>query len=265
MSRRADYSGILNKERLQFRDNAELEKYYEQKYGAGGYEGGCVRFGLNISRIYHEERHRSAVRFLDVQAGDVILDAGCGTGGLAARIAPRCRQVHAIDIAGNAFDSAAHAGIANLQFAKMNLEQLAFADASFDQVVCVEALEHVLDPARALREFRRVLRPGGGLVLTYPTVNRTAMRRLHQALHLVRPIAISEHLNEWTYRELVQRVAAAGFRPAGAEGLVFDFGLLAGLKNVSRFFAAHLTRLSLRIRSFPGNSSFVSARFEREP
>lgn len=117
MSDSTNYSGILDRARLEFHDNAELERYYEEKYRQGGYEAGCVRFGVDISAIYHTERHRSALRLLAPRATDTILDAGCGTGRLAATIAERSHTVHAIDIAGNAFDPA-HRVVGNLHFAK---------------------------------------------------------------------------------------------------------------------------------------------------
>ena len=41
-------------------------------------------------------------------------------------------------------------------------------DASFDAVLCVEVFEHIPDPVAALREFRRLIRPGGRLILTAP-------------------------------------------------------------------------------------------------
>jgi SAM-dependent methyltransferase len=49
-----------------------------------------------------------------------------------------------------------------------DLQQLSFADASFDAIACCDVLEHVPDPARALGELARVLAPGGLLVLTVP-------------------------------------------------------------------------------------------------
>lgn len=49
-----------------------------------------------------------------------------------------------------------------------NIEALTFPDASFDAVLCIEVLEHVGDPVAAVREMRRVLRPGGRLFLTVP-------------------------------------------------------------------------------------------------
>ena len=116
----AQLTGILGKRRLQFRDNLELEKYYEEKYRQGGYEGGCIRFGINISDLYHQERHKSALRFLNPAPQETILDAGCGDGRLSALIAPRCRILHAIDIAGNALDPRYRA-LPNLCFAKMNV------------------------------------------------------------------------------------------------------------------------------------------------
>lgn len=54
--------------------------------------------------------------------------------------------------------------------------RLPFADASFDYVACVEGIEHLERPVDALREMRRVLRPGGRLVLTTPNVLHLASR-----------------------------------------------------------------------------------------
>jgi 2-polyprenyl-3-methyl-5-hydroxy-6-metoxy-1,4-benzoquinol methylase len=257
-------TGILGKEQLQFKDNQELEKYYEEKYRRGGYEGGgCILYGVNVSKLYHEARHRSALGFLNPGPGDVVLDAGCGNGSLAAEIAPRCKVVHAVDIAGNSLD-AVYRGIANLQFQKMNVEALAFADGSFDRIVSVETLEHLLEPHKAIAEFHRTLKPGGQLVLTYPTVNQTLMQRLQRKLGLGRRLEISEHLTEWTYGDVLRNLRAGGFEFVAAEGLAFDFGVFGWIKYKSRFFARTLTRLALAIRAFPRNSAFVSVEFRRK-
>jgi ubiquinone/menaquinone biosynthesis C-methylase UbiE len=255
-------TGILGKERLTFRDNAELERYYEDKYAGGGYDGGCILFGTNISELYHRERHRSALWLLKPATGERILDVGCGTGALAARIAEGCGSVDAIDVAGNAF-SEANRSVQNLSFRKMNAEALDFPDATFDAIVSVETLEHVIDADRVLAECRRVLKPGGRLVLTYPTVNRTTMQRVLRLLRLARRLEISEHLTEWSCAELIEHAKAAGFEPTRSEGIAFDLGPFGWLKYTCRFLAVNLTRLSLAIRRFPGNSAFVSVRFSR--
>ncbi len=158
--KRTQLSGILGRGRLQFADNAAVERYYEDKYRQGGYEAGCVRFGVNISALYHQERHRAALRFLRPAGHEVILDAGCGNGRLAVQVAPLCRSIVAVDIAGNAFPDGNRAA-PNLRFEKMNVEQLTFPDATFDQAVSVETLEHVLHSGRALEELHRVIKPGG--------------------------------------------------------------------------------------------------------
>lgn len=259
------WTGIHGKERLEFKDNAELEKYYEDKYGHGGYEGGgCVIHGIPLSKLFHEARYRTALGFLQPEPGDVVLDAGCGDGGLSIQIAPRCRTVHAIDIAGNALRPE-HQAIPNLKFQKMNVEALTFPDGFFDRIVSVETLEHVLSPEKAIAEFHRVLKPGGRLVLTYPTVNRTSMQRLQRRLGIGWNLEISEHLTEWSYREVVAKVRAGGFEVLAAEGIAFDFGLFSWPKYRSRLFARFITSLSLSIRRFPGNSSFVSVSFRRKP
>lgn len=55
------------------------------------------------------------------------------------------------------------------------------ADASFDTVLCTEVFEHIPDPLSALREFHRILKPGGRLILTAPFVSATHFAPYHFA------------------------------------------------------------------------------------
>ena len=262
MTRNLQLTGILGKARLNFNNNDELGRYYEDKYREGGYEGGFILCGVNISELNHRARHASAFRLLNPQRAETILDAGCGEGGLAARIAPHCRTLHAIDIAPSALDSR-HNVLANLRFQPMNVENLAFEDGFFDQIVCVETLEHLLNPQHALKEFKRTLKPGGRLVITYPTINRSLIKRIQQKCGIGRRLEISEHLHEWSYEEIVQHGESAGLELVNSEGVAFDFGVLGWLKCASSFFAREITAFSFKIRCFPRNSSVVSVVFRK--
>ncbi|KAM4060532.1 methyltransferase [Hirsutella rhossiliensis] len=102
-----------------------------------------------------------------------VLDVGCGPGtitvDLAAHVSPG-GSVTGVERAGDAVLAQARAlaaerGVADVvAFVAGDANALAFADGSFDVVVCHQLLQHVRDPVAVLAEMRRVARPDGGIV-----------------------------------------------------------------------------------------------------
>jgi ubiquinone/menaquinone biosynthesis C-methylase UbiE len=103
---------------------------------------------------------------------EAFLDAGCGDGRYLARLpslGPVPERVVGLDIADSILSTARLATEAvglEAELVRGNLEALPLADAAFDLVLCAQAIEHVIDPSRALGELRRVLMPGGTLLLS---------------------------------------------------------------------------------------------------
>lgn len=106
-------------------------------------------------------------------AEGAVLDVGCGEMPFRNLLGPKARYT-GIDVPQSTdFGMRAHADI--LPFDGRNIP---FPDASFDQVLCTEVLEHAEDPAALVAEMRRVLRPGGVLIATVPF-----SARVHHAPH----------------------------------------------------------------------------------
>jgi SAM-dependent methyltransferase len=104
--------------------------------------------------------------------GERVLELACGPGsvGLAAasRVAPDGEVVMSDVVSEMTAIAAARAvalGLGNVSTRVLDLERIAEPDASYDVVLCREGLMLVPDPARAAREIRRVLRPGGRVAL----------------------------------------------------------------------------------------------------
>jgi len=105
--------------------------------------------------------------------GDVrrVLDVGTGDGWPGLPLARRVREVVALDPsprrADLARDNAQRLGLKNVEVVCAPAEEMPFPDASFDGVVSATAIEQCADPAAALREVFRILRPGGRLAATF--------------------------------------------------------------------------------------------------
>lgn len=127
--------------------------------------------GHHASVVAQHARRTAAVEawFLlpRLEPGMRLLDAGCGPGsvtcGLAEAVAPG--RVTGIDLSAEVLEQAralaAERGAGNVSFEIGDVYALDFEDGAFDAAFANQLLQHLADPAAALREFRRVLKPGG--------------------------------------------------------------------------------------------------------
>jgi ubiquinone/menaquinone biosynthesis C-methylase UbiE len=119
-----------------------------------------------LEAFFHRNRARVVRRLISRYAvrGAPILDAGCGTG-LNLRHLPAGST--GIDINPRNVELV-QKRLPNQRIVQGDIEAMPFEANSFGTVLCTEVIEHIPDPSAALREFRRVLKPGGVLVGSVP-------------------------------------------------------------------------------------------------
>jgi SAM-dependent methyltransferase len=129
-----------------------------------------------------------------------ILDAGCGSGrnmvelsgfGTAAGLEPSERGA----------EVARARGVGEVVVA--TIDSMPFETGRFDLIACLDVLEHIEDDREALRELRRVARPGGVLLITVPAYPQ--LWSSHDELN--------RHYRRYTRPELLSRAVEAGWRP----------------------------------------------------
>ncbi len=100
-----------------------------------------------------------------------VCDAPAGSGALSLELKDLGFDVVPVDIDETRWGAPA------LTCHKADLNRvLPFSDSSFDAVVCVEGIEHLENPHHVVREFSRLLKPGGTLVITTPNITNLKSR-----------------------------------------------------------------------------------------
>jgi methionine biosynthesis protein MetW len=185
-----------------------------------------------------------------VEAGDRLLDVGCGRGAVAALLSTRFRSVHGVDSDEEVLAEARRRGVST-QHVDLDRDSLPYEDGSFDAALCLEVIEHVLDPPRLVRELARILRPGGRLYLSTPNV---------RFLGYLRTLVIGGrfpdtsadpamfrggHVQFFTFCDVEELLRAAGFDHMSHRGLA------AGRARVAaRFVPARFAREFLSVGIF---------------
>lgn len=157
-----------------------------------------------------------------VRAGERVLDVACGTGAvtrlLAERVAPEGKVV-GLDINPGMLTVARSAvPLTNIEWLEGSAVKMAIPDAVFDAVVCQQGLQFFPDKSAAVSEMRRVLKPGGRLILScwrsiehmpgYLALEQALAKRIGAEKAALPPFSLGD---AGTIRDLV---IGAGFRAA---------------------------------------------------
>ncbi|MFB6146630.1 MAG: methyltransferase domain-containing protein [Halobacteriaceae archaeon] len=137
--------------------------------------------------VWTEAMRAEALAMADIEAGDRVLDVGCGTGFATEGIVERTEDVYGLDQSVHQLDQAYDrlGRFGPVQFHVGDAERLPFQSDTFDVVWSSGSIEYWPDPVAALRELRRVAVPGGTVLVVGPNApRRPVVRKLADAVML---------------------------------------------------------------------------------
>ena len=148
--------------------------------------------------------------------GGRVLDLGCGGGHVSFTVAPFAREVIAYDLSPEMLaavtEEAARRGLHAIRTVRGVAEAIPFEDASFDMVMTRYSAHHWSDLAAGLRGIRRVVKPGG-LVVVMDTVS-PGEPAADAFLHDVETLRDPSHGKNYTPSQWVDALRSAGLSPA---------------------------------------------------
>jgi ubiquinone/menaquinone biosynthesis C-methylase UbiE len=135
------------------------------------WDGVAQEYGEENERVerIHTQRFREALKRLRLRPRMRILNVWSRTGSAAPYLREACAEIVLVnaELSRGMLAQAARLH-PDESFVQSSLHELPFGPSAFDAVLSLETLEHVPDPLRFLEELRRVLVPGGDLVMSLP-------------------------------------------------------------------------------------------------
>ena len=197
------------------------KQYWEDKNisTASDYEvdRGAQQRDAEIERISNKE----LLGFIGAKSSDVVFDAGCGTGANILLLQPFVRQIIAMDYSEAAVTRCqkrlALSGISNMEVFQGDISSIPLPDGSVDRVLCMSVLQYVDDAQlrAAFREFSRILKDGGTLVLHVKNLASLYLSTLWLMKRVLRVMGRDTKLENYrTFRTYVSELRRAGFSPS---------------------------------------------------
>ena len=151
-------------------DKDYYERYWKNQFGSDQ-RNKCENFKEDSYR-WNEINLQRVLSFCSGMLNGKVLDAGCGDGFFSNQLTffGEVKDITGIDISEKAIEMALEKYPEN-KFRQASLDKIPFENASFDSIVMVEVIEHLIDIDGTLEDLSRVLKPGGLLLITTTDFN----------------------------------------------------------------------------------------------
>mgnify|MGYP000501243773 CR=1 FL=1 len=227
----------------------------------GSYQYDALVAGPAPQRFWHRRKLELVRSLTPPRAGMRALDVGCGSGVVAAFLADQGAEVDAVDTNEDAlrFARSQFEG-GNLRFHLTAANEMAFADGSFDLIVCLEVIEH-LPAAQVAALFGllgRLLAAQGVLLVTTPNGASLwpLIERAMDLFGLSPPMHGEQHITRFTRGRLEHALKAAGLEVLRSGRFC---GLAPFVAGLSWRLAARLDTLECRVGQPLGNLLYALA------
>jgi len=197
-----------------------------------GYERWAATYDATSNPVVSMDG-RHSLRVLSVETGELVLDAGCGTGRNLARMLEEGARPVGIDFS-PAMLRSAHRRVPEVPLAAADLQSpLPFRDATFDAVLCSLVGEHLARLEFVLEELRRVLKPGGRLVFSvyHPDMAAAGVEANFEQDGIEYRLASFDY----SVTDYVYAVSGAGFAPLVYREFVGDSQLAEDVPEASKY------------------------------
>ena len=136
---------------------------------------------------------------------DKVLECACGTGMFSVKIAPRAKELTATDFADGMLKRTQRKcrKLSNVHVEKGDITALKYGDAQFDKAVAANVIHLLDDPAKAIAELKRVVKPGGLVII--PTYIHFGSSRA-AALFDKAGAGFKRHFNAESYKEFFRQL-----------------------------------------------------------
>lgn len=165
---------------------------------------------------YLRKSQAEVLSLLDWDRPVNFLDIGCGTGWAVEQAALLSRSngsFYGIDLSSQMTGKARekYAGNGNMHFIQANAEFIPLNDNFFDVIICTHSFHHYRHPVKALREMRRLLKPGGKVYILDPSADNWIIRVSNPIIKLLEP----GHVNFYSTGQFSALFTAAGLQYVG--------------------------------------------------
>jgi len=178
------------------------ERIYDEIYSSG--------YWINIGPVTYT-KYLLLKKITNWNKNEVVLDAGCGSGRFIRLLSPFVKEMHGIDISGEALKIAKNFKIKNAIIKKGSILKIPYRDNFFDKVICIDVIEHVKDDKKALEEMKRVVKRNGEVIVYFchgnlnPKIGHVHSYNIQTIQKLIRKVGFKIE-NILTYKSIIDKI-----------------------------------------------------------